>query len=86
MITSAQTTVLVQAKSPTAATEAASKIADNFDSTQWICVMPDRSLVVTAGSYVLLTVGTQNVTQAMVDAFKVLSKDTAGDPVVFFTN
>ena len=85
MITSAQTTVLIQAKDPTAAAKVSQLVAAGFDSGQWICVMPERSLVVTAGSYVLLAVGMKNGTQALVDAFKKLSHNTASDPVVFYS-
>ncbi|MCL1838859.1 MAG: hypothetical protein FWG47_06040 [Propionibacteriaceae bacterium] len=85
MITSAQTTVLIQANDTAAASEVAQLVAAEFDSTQWICVMPERSLVVTAGSYVMLAVGTQNGTGALVEAFNKLSNNTASEPVIFYT-
>jgi hypothetical protein len=85
MMTTAETAILVHANDAGAAKEVAALIAAGFDSTQWICVMPDRSVVVTAGSWVFLAVGATDVVEAMVAAFDKLAKGTAGEPNVFYT-
>jgi hypothetical protein len=84
MMTTPQTAILVKAKDAAAAAEVARLIAAGFDSTQWICVMPERSVVVTAGSWVLLAVGSVDSTNALVEAFGKLAEGSAGEPNTFY--
>jgi hypothetical protein len=81
----AQSNVLVKCKSAAAAAEVKKLVAGGFDSHKWVCVMPEQSVVVESGSYVLLAVGEVETTNALVEAFKSLSGGNMGSPDVFFT-
>ena len=83
--TFAQSNVLVKCKDIAAAAEVKKLVAAGFDSHQWVCVLPDQSVVVESGSYVLLAVGAAETTNALVEAFKSISGGNTGSPDVFFT-
>ena len=83
--TFAQSNVIVKCKDIAAAAEVKKLIAAGFNSQKWVCVMPEQSVVVESGSYILLAVGTAETTNALVEAFKNLSDGNTGAPDVFFT-
>jgi len=83
--TFAQSNVVVKCKNAAAAAQVKKLIAEGFDSHKWICVFPDQSAVVESGSYVLLSVGEVETTDALVEAFKTISGGNTGSPDVFFT-
>jgi len=85
ILTMAQRTAVVKCKDAAAAAQVKKLIAEGFDSHQWICVFPDRSVVVESGSYVLLAVGIAETTDALVEAFRAVSGGNTGSPDVFFT-
>jgi hypothetical protein len=65
--------------------DAKAAIAAGFDSGQWVCVMPEQSIVIESGSYILLAVGTTEVTDAVVAAFTSLADGNVGTANTFFT-
>ncbi|MDR2620241.1 MAG: DUF4358 domain-containing protein [Propionibacteriaceae bacterium] len=77
MMTSAHQVTLAKTKTAADATELAKLIAAEFDSTKWVCVMPDRSVVVTSGTYVLLVVSTNEYVDAVLKAFEDAAGTTA---------
>lgn len=84
LITTAFQAAVVKCKDPVTADEAKTVIADNFDSFKWICVFPEQSLVMNAGSYVLLAVGTVAETDAISRAFDEAAGGNASEANVFF--
>lgn len=66
-------------------TETKEFIATGFDSSKWICVMPERSLVVESGSYILLAVGPADSVDAIVKSFTDMADGNIGSPNIFFS-
>jgi hypothetical protein len=81
----AQCNVLVKCKDIAAAAEVKKLVVAGFNSGKWVCVMPEQSVVVESGSYVLLAVGTVEATNALVEAFQSISDGNTGSSIVFFT-
>lgn len=81
----AQTTVVLQCKDAAAASQVKTRIAAEFDSGKWICVFPEQSLVMEAGSYVMLAAGTKDSTDALAAAFGELAQGQASAPYIFYT-
>ena len=52
-------------------------IAAGYNSQKWICVFPDKSIVITSGDYVLLAVGREENADAVIEAFKALAGTTS---------
>jgi len=75
---------LVRCKDKESATIVDDQIVNNFDSGKWLEVMPEQSLTVTSGSYVLLAVGTKVQTEAFVSAFKSATDATVSAPNIFY--
>jgi len=63
----------------------AEMIQNGFDSSKWIEVMPEQSLTVISGRYILLAVGTADQTDALASAFKDAAGGVASEPVIFYT-
>jgi hypothetical protein len=59
-------------------------VMDGYDSGKWICVFPERSLVMGSGQYVLLAVGTVTQTDALVEAFRNEAGGVAFNPNIFY--
>jgi len=76
---------LIQTKDANSAAQVKKLISGDggFDSTQWICVYPDESTVVSSGSYVLLAVSRADVVTAALNAFKA-EAGTVSDTNVFY--
>ena len=85
MMTDAQEIAVVKVQDIAQAGDVAKKIADGFDSLKWICVRPDKSVVITSGSYILLAVGTVENVDAYVQAFSDLAQGKVGEANTFFT-
>ena len=75
---------LVRCKDIESAKIIVDQIVSNFDSGKWLEVMPEQSLTVVSGSYVLLAVGTKVQTEAFVSAFKAATDATVNAPNVFY--
>ena len=63
----------------------AEMIQKGFDSSKWIETMPEQSLTVISGQYILLAVGTADETDTLASAFKNAAGGAASEPVVFYT-
>jgi len=61
------------------------QIKNNFDSGQWVSIMPERSLTVVSGSWVFLAVGLAAQTEALADAFASLAGGNVSPPEIFYT-
>ncbi|MDR0849371.1 MAG: hypothetical protein LBN10_10125 [Propionibacteriaceae bacterium] len=85
LTTSAHEVAIVKVQDITQAATVAKKIADGFDSKKWICVMPDKSVVVISGSYILLAVGQAAAVDALVQGFSDLAEGNVGEANTFFT-
>lgn len=77
--------VVLKAKDAAAATTAKDLIAKGFNSLRWICVTPDKSLVVESGSYILLVASNTEAADGIVKGFKALAGDNIGSVNTFFT-
>lgn len=84
LITNAFEIAVVKCKDPSAASEAKSIISSTFNSGKWICVFPEQSLVMDAGSYILLAVGATAETTALSAAFNELSGGKASEADIFY--
>ncbi|GHU96480.1 hypothetical protein FACS1894208_11150 [Clostridia bacterium] len=76
---------LVQCANAEDAAEVKGLIAKGFDSGKWICVFPDRSVVIDSVSYVLLVAAKDANIDAVVKAFTDEAGDNAGKLDVFYT-
>ncbi|MDR0435687.1 MAG: DUF4358 domain-containing protein [Propionibacteriaceae bacterium] len=84
MMTSAHEVTLVKVKDGASVADLKAAIAAGFDSTKWICVVPDKSVVIDSGSYVLLVVSYSDTVDAILKAFKDAA-GTVGSENVFYT-
>ena len=77
--------VIIEANSAAAATEAKNLISGSsgYDAQKWICVWPDKVIVVESGQYLLLAAANADVVDAAVEAFKA-EAGTIGSVVTFF--
>jgi len=64
--------VIIQANDASAASQIKNLISgtDGYDAQKWICVWPDKAVVVESGSYVLLAAAHTDVVDAAVEAFQ----------------
>jgi len=76
---------VIQANDANAATEVKNLISgsNGYDSQKWICVWPEKVIVVESGAYVLLAAARANVVDAAVEAFR-SEAGTIGTVVTFF--
>ena len=77
--------VIIQANDASAATQVKNLISGSggYDAQKWICVWPDKVIVVESGAYVLLAAAKANVVDAAIEAFK-NEAGTIGTVVTFF--
>jgi len=77
--------VIIQANGASAATQVKNLISGSggYDAQKWICVWPDKVIVVESGAYVLLAAAKANVVDAAIEAFK-NEAGTIGTVVTFF--
>ena len=77
--------VIIEANNASAATEIKNLVsgADGYDAQKWICVWPDKVIVVESGVYVLLAAANADVVDAAIEAFKA-EAGTIGTVVTFF--
>ncbi|MDR0434005.1 MAG: DUF4358 domain-containing protein [Gracilibacteraceae bacterium] len=85
LLTNAHEIALVKCNDPAAAAEVKTLIAAGFDSGKWICVAPDESSVIDSGSYVLLTVTSEEYAEALIASFISLAANNTGEKSVFYT-
>jgi len=76
---------IIQANDASAATQVKNLISGNggYDAQKWICVWPDKVIVVESGAYVLLAAANADVVDAAVEAFR-NEAGTIGTVVTFF--
>ena len=76
---------IIQANDASAATQIKSLISgsDGYDAQKWICVWPDKVIVVESGAYVLLAAANADVVDAAIEAFRT-EAGTIGTVVTFF--
>jgi hypothetical protein len=77
--------VLVKCVDEASAAAVEDLIAKGFDSSRWVCVMPDQSFVVDSGVYVLLVSSKIEAATAVKDAFLEMAGDNVGEVNEFFT-
>ena len=61
---------VARCKSDKDAATVAELIQNGYDSGKWVCVIPERSMTIVSGSYVLLAVGKEAQTNELAAAFK----------------
>ena len=76
---------LVKCTDIPAAVEVKGLIAKGYDSSKWICVMPEQSMTVESGSYVLLAVGPTAAVEAVLKSFTDAARDNVGSLDIFFS-
>jgi len=76
---------IIQANDTSAATQVKNLIsgANGYDAQKWICVWPDKVIVVESGAYVLLAAANADVVDAAIAAFQ-KEAGTIGSVVTFF--
>jgi len=76
---------VIQANDAAAATEIKNLISGSggYDAQKWICVWPDKVIVVESGAYVLLAAANTDVVDAAVEAFRT-EAGTIGTVITFF--
>jgi hypothetical protein len=84
-ITFAHEIALVRCVDAGAAAKVKKLVADGFDPNKWICVWPQRSVVIDSGSYVLLVASRNVSADAILQSFKTLAEGNVGEADVFFT-
>lgn len=82
--TNAHQIVVIKATSPENASKVKELVAAGFDSGRWICVRPEQSAVVEAGSYVLLVVSSADTVSQTLSAWSELAGDIAGEANTFY--
>jgi len=77
--------IVIQAVSTNAAAEIKGIVSspNGYDPQKWICVWPERAIVVEAGEYVLLVAAKADVVEAAIEAFR-NEAGTIGTVVTFF--
>jgi len=75
---------LIKGKDAQSALIVNEQIKNNFDSGQWISILPERSLTVVSGSWVFLAVGLAAQTEALADAFTSIAGGNASAPEIFY--
>jgi len=87
--TQAHQIVLIETKDNNAALEAKKIIAgrvgnkDGYDAQKWICVWPERAIVVESGSFVLLIASRVDIIEAALELFKEMAGNV-GEVDVFY--
>ena len=76
---------VIQANDASAAAQVKNLIsgANGYDAQKWICVWPDKVIVVESGAYVLLAAANTDVVDAAIEAFRT-EAGTIGTVVTFF--
>ena len=80
----AQSNAIVKCKDAAAAAEVKKLVAGGFDSGKWKSSVPEQAIVIDSGSYIMLSIGTTDATDAFVRAFKSVSGGYTGELDVFF--
>ena len=77
--------IIMQANDTRAASEVKNLVSgpNGYDSQKWICVWPERVIVVESGEYVLLVAARADVVDAAIDVFRDMA-GTIGTVVTFF--
>ncbi|MDR1512019.1 MAG: hypothetical protein LBS56_00845 [Propionibacteriaceae bacterium] len=83
--TFAHEVAVVKVKETAVAADVAAKMAAGFDSAKWVCVVPDKSVILVSGSYILLAASQASTVDAFVAAFQGLAQDNAGTLDTFYT-
>jgi len=83
--TFAQKIVIIQAKDASAATEIKALVSgtNGYDAQKWICVWPEKVIVVESGEYVLIAAAKADVVDAAVAEFRA-EAGTIGTVVTIF--
>ena len=81
--TFAHQVALIKCNDKAVAVTVKSAVASGFDSTKWICVFPEQSFVIDAGSYVLLVATTNLRAEKLREAFITMAGKT-GSVNIFF--
>jgi glucose/arabinose dehydrogenase len=85
IMTIAHEIALIKCSDADAAARVKRLIASGFNSGRWICVFPDRSLVIEAGEYVMLAATGASISEALVNSFVSNLGGAADDADVFYT-
>jgi hypothetical protein len=85
IISIAHEAALIECVDDAAAKSVKALVAKGFNSEKWICVFPDRSLVVDSGRYVLLAASSVKYCDAVVASFTSAMGGAAGQPDIFYT-
>jgi len=75
---------LVKCKDAESAQIINEQIKSGFDSGKWISILPEQSLTVVSGSYILLAVGNIAQTEALAEAFRALAGANVSEPEIFY--
>ncbi|MDR0818829.1 MAG: hypothetical protein LBN43_04575 [Oscillospiraceae bacterium] len=77
--------VIIQLKDVSDASTVKSLVADGFDNSQWICVFPEKSVVVDSGSCILMVASRKDWADAVLSAFGELAGGNLGGANEFFS-
>jgi hypothetical protein len=77
--------VIIQLKNASDAASVKTLVANGFDNAQWICVYPEKSVVVESGSCVLLVVSRKDWADAVLAAFGELAGGNLGAANEFYS-
>lgn len=83
--TNAHLVAIIKCKDAAAATQVKSLVESGFDSGRWICVAPEQSFVVEAGSYVLLAATGNDGAAKLKSAFSTMGGSAAGTVNQFYS-
>lgn len=83
--TSASLFAVIKAKDAASAKSVKDLVASGFNSMRWVCVLPETSVVIESGSYVLLAVSSQASVDKVVEIFSEQAGDNIGEEKVFYT-
>ena len=75
---------LIKAKDASSATKLAELIAEKFNVHRWICVVPEKCYVITAGSYVYFVASNNETAEGYINSFKALAGNAAGEANLFY--
>lgn len=84
IISQAHMISLIKAKDANAASNVKNLIAKKFNPRRWVCVQPQKCVLIKSGSYVLFVASFEEVTDGAVKGFKNIAGATADNANVFF--